>query len=86
MDVRVKRIYELAAASDGYRVLIDRLWPRGVTHERAQVDEWVRDLGPSTELRTLALADTTALGSIARAADALAAARRPPTTSSCACR
>jgi uncharacterized protein YeaO (DUF488 family) len=51
MDVRVKRIYEPAAASDGYRVLIDRLWPRGFTHERAQVDEWVRDLGPSTELR-----------------------------------
>jgi uncharacterized protein YeaO (DUF488 family) len=51
MDVRIKRIYEPAAASDGDRVLIDRLWPRGFTHERAQVDEWVRDLGPSTELR-----------------------------------
>jgi uncharacterized protein YeaO (DUF488 family) len=51
MDVRIKRIYEPAAASDGDRVLIDRLWPRGFTHERAQVDEWVQDLGPSTELR-----------------------------------
>jgi uncharacterized protein YeaO (DUF488 family) len=51
MDVRVKRIYEPAAASDGHRVLIDRLWPRGFTHEAARLDEWARDLGPSTELR-----------------------------------
>jgi uncharacterized protein YeaO (DUF488 family) len=51
MNVRIKRIYEPAAATDGERVLIDRLWPRDFTHERAQVDEWVRDIGPSTELR-----------------------------------
>lgn len=51
MDVRVKRIYEPAVASDGDRVLIDRLWPRGFSHEDVRVDEWVRDLGPSTELR-----------------------------------
>jgi uncharacterized protein YeaO (DUF488 family) len=51
MDIRVKRLYEPKAAADGERVLIDRLWPRGFTHEDAQVDEWLRDLGPSTELR-----------------------------------
>jgi uncharacterized protein YeaO (DUF488 family) len=51
MDVRIKRVYEPKAATDGERVLIDRLWPRGFTHEDAQVDDWLRDLGPSTELR-----------------------------------
>ncbi len=51
MDVRKKRVYEPAAPSDGYRVLIDRLWPRGVSHERAELDAWERDLAPSTELR-----------------------------------
>jgi uncharacterized protein YeaO (DUF488 family) len=51
MDVRLKRAYEPAARSDGYRVLIDRIWPRGVTREAAQLDEWARDLAPSTELR-----------------------------------
>ena len=52
MDVRVKRAYDPAAAEDGYRVLIDRLWPRGVSRERAQLDGWERELPPSTELRT----------------------------------
>jgi uncharacterized protein YeaO (DUF488 family) len=51
MAVRIKRVYEPADGSDGYRVLIDRLWPRGVSKERAHVDEWARDLAPSTELR-----------------------------------
>jgi uncharacterized protein YeaO (DUF488 family) len=51
MDVRIKRIYEPAAATDGARILVDRLWPRGFTHEDAHVDEWLRDLAPSTELR-----------------------------------
>jgi len=51
MDVRMKRVYEPAASSDGYRVLIDRLWPRGVSHKRAQLDAWERELSPSTELR-----------------------------------
>jgi uncharacterized protein YeaO (DUF488 family) len=49
--VRLKRIYDAPSRSDGERVLIDRLWPRGVTHEDAHVDEWARDLAPSTELR-----------------------------------
>ena len=51
MDVRIKRAYEPAAASDGGRILIDRIWPRGVTREEAQLDEWARELAPSTELR-----------------------------------
>ena len=51
MDVRLKRAYEPAAAADGYRVLIDRLWPRGVSRRRAGLDEWARELAPSPELR-----------------------------------
>jgi len=51
-DVRLKRAYDPAEPGDGYRVLIDRLWPRGVSKERARLDEWARELAPSTELRT----------------------------------
>jgi uncharacterized protein YeaO (DUF488 family) len=50
-DVRVKRVYDPVDGSDGYRVLIDHVWPRGVTHERARLDEWARELAPSDELR-----------------------------------
>jgi uncharacterized protein YeaO (DUF488 family) len=49
--VRVKRIYDPPEADDGYRVLIDRVWPRGVSREAAQLDEWSRELAPSNELR-----------------------------------
>lgn len=51
MDVRLKRAYEPPAASDGYRVLIDRLWPRGVSRKEARLDEWAQALAPSGELR-----------------------------------
>jgi uncharacterized protein YeaO (DUF488 family) len=51
LDIRLKRAYEDPAAADGTRVLIDRLWPRGVTKAEAAIDHWYRDLGPSTELR-----------------------------------
>ena len=51
MDLRIKRIYEAAAAEDGYRVLVDRLWPRGLAKEKAAVDRWLRELAPSTGLR-----------------------------------
>jgi uncharacterized protein YeaO (DUF488 family) len=51
VDVRLKRAYETPWASDGYRVLVDRLWPRGVRKERARLDEWEQELAPSTELR-----------------------------------
>lgn len=46
-----KRVYEPADPGDGYRVLIDRLWPRGVSRQRAKLDEWARELAPSDELR-----------------------------------
>ena len=51
MDIRLKRAYEPAAAEDGYRVLVDRLWPRGVAKQQAGLDEWDRELAPSGELR-----------------------------------
>jgi uncharacterized protein YeaO (DUF488 family) len=51
VDVRLKRVYDQAERSDGYRVLIDRLWPRGISRERARLDAWERELAPSTELR-----------------------------------
>jgi uncharacterized protein YeaO (DUF488 family) len=50
-DVRVKRIYDPAGDGDGYRVLIDHVWPRGITRERAALDEWAKELAPSSELR-----------------------------------
>jgi uncharacterized protein YeaO (DUF488 family) len=51
MDVRLKRAYEPASAEDGYRVLVDRLWPRGVSKEQAKRDEWDQELAPSRQLR-----------------------------------
>lgn len=51
MDLIVKRVYDEPAADDGYRVLVDRLWPRGLAKQRAALDEWIKELGPSTELR-----------------------------------
>jgi len=50
-NVRVRRIYESPDADDGKRVLVDRLWPRGVSKERAHLNEWAKDVAPSTELR-----------------------------------
>lgn len=49
--VNVRRVYEPADPQDGYRVLVDRIWPRGLTKADAAVDEWCRDIAPSTELR-----------------------------------
>jgi uncharacterized protein YeaO (DUF488 family) len=51
MGVRIKRIYDSADKDDGYRVLVDRIWPRGVSRQEAAVDEWARDIAPSPELR-----------------------------------
>ena len=50
-NVKLKRAYEPPTADDGTRILIDRLWPRGVTKERAAIDQWMKDISPSTELR-----------------------------------
>ena len=49
--VRVKRVYEQAAEDDGLRVLVDRLWPRGLAKNKAHIDEWLKDVAPSDALR-----------------------------------
>ncbi|MEQ8855945.1 DUF488 family protein [Gimesia sp.] len=49
--IQIKRVYEEAQAGDGLRVLVDRLWPRGVAKEKAAIDIWAKELAPSTELR-----------------------------------
>ena len=51
MTVALKRAYEAASNSDGTRVLVDRLWPRGVTKAKARIDVWLKDVAPSTQLR-----------------------------------
>ena len=51
VDVRVKRIYDEPATDDGYRVLIDHVWPRGISRDRARLDAWARELAPSDALR-----------------------------------
>ena len=51
MILKLKRIYDNAAEDDGYRVLVDRLWPRGIKKESAKVDLWEKNLAPTTELR-----------------------------------
>ena len=51
MPLAIKRVYEPAAKADGTRILVDRLWPRGVSKEKAAIDRWERDLSPSDELR-----------------------------------
>ena len=51
MVIRVKRIYEEPAPEDGYRLLVDRLWPRGVSKQSAHLDAWMKEVGPSADLR-----------------------------------
>jgi uncharacterized protein YeaO (DUF488 family) len=51
MSIQIKRVYATPEAGDGKRILVDRLWPRGLTKERARVDLWLKDVAPSTELR-----------------------------------
>ncbi len=51
MILKIKRIYEDASDNDGYRILVDRLWPRGITKARAHLDEWNKNIAPSPELR-----------------------------------
>lgn len=50
-QVHVRSVRDEPASADGYRVLVDRIWPRGVSKEAAALDEWLKDIGPSTELR-----------------------------------
>lgn len=51
MNISIKRVYEQPTDSDGSRILVDRLWPRGLTKKKARVDLWLKEIAPSTELR-----------------------------------
>jgi len=51
MPLTIKRVYEVPSRSDGRRILVDRLWPRGLSKEKARVDLWLKEIAPSTELR-----------------------------------
>jgi uncharacterized protein YeaO (DUF488 family) len=51
MNVKIKRVYETPSKADGERILVDRLWPRGLTKEKADIDIWLKDTAPSTALR-----------------------------------
>jgi uncharacterized protein YeaO (DUF488 family) len=59
-ELRVKRIYDPAKAGDGFRVLVDRLWPRGVSKDKARIDAWMKDIAPSDALRRRAHGDPEA--------------------------
>jgi len=51
MNIQLKRIYEAGSKEDGYRILVDRLWPRGFTKKKAALDLWLKEIAPSNELR-----------------------------------
>ena len=51
MSIRIKRVYEAPEAGDGARILVDRLWPRGLSKEKAALTDWMKEVAPSTELR-----------------------------------
>lgn len=51
MEIQTKRVYDAKTEDDGYRVLVDRLWPRGLSKEKAQIDLWAKNVAPSKELR-----------------------------------
>ena len=66
MKVQVKRVYESAEPGDGFRVLVDRLWPRGLSKESAKIDLWVKHLAHSTELRRWFHSDVGSWGEFKR--------------------
>ena len=51
MNIQLKRVYQAASQGDGYRLLVDRIWPRGLGKEEARIDDWMKEIAPSTELR-----------------------------------
>lgn len=51
MEINLKRAYDAAESGDGFRILVDRLWPRGVSKSKARIDLWLKEIAPSTELR-----------------------------------
>lgn len=52
-EIKIKRVYKEFSEEDGYRILVDRLWPRGIAKENAKIDQWAKIVSPSTELRKL---------------------------------
>jgi uncharacterized protein YeaO (DUF488 family) len=64
--VQVRRIYDAPSTDDGTRVLVDRLWPRGMSKQRAQLAEWCKEVAPSTELRTWYHHDPESFGEFTR--------------------
>ncbi len=67
MPIKVKRIYDEPAVADGFRVLVDRLWPRGITKEDAEIDLWAKDIAPSNALRKAFHADREQWGAFKKA-------------------
>ena len=65
-DIRVRRIYDEPSPDDGARVLVDRVWPRGLRKDAARLDEWARDVAPSTALRTWSRHDPGKFGEFRR--------------------
>lgn len=65
MRIVAKRIHEAPAAEDGTRVLVDRLWPRGISKERAELDRWAKEIAPTSELRTWYQHDARKFGEFA---------------------
>ncbi len=65
-ELGIRRVYDPPSADDGYRVLVDRLWPRGVTRARAALDQWAKDVAPSPDLRTWWDHDPARLAEFAR--------------------
>ena len=61
-NLRIKRVYEPPDAADGFRVLVDRLWPRGLSRERAKIDLWLKEVAPSDSLRRRFHGDPSAWG------------------------
>ena len=59
MAVLIKRVYDPPKRDDGYRILVDRLWPRGLSKDKAKIDEWLKDVAPSAALRTWFKHDAT---------------------------
>ena len=62
MPVRIKRVYDAPAKDDGERILVDRLWPRGLSKEKAHLDEWMKDIAPSPALFAQAAAPAVTAG------------------------
>ncbi|MDF1816672.1 MAG: DUF488 domain-containing protein [Verrucomicrobiales bacterium] len=66
MAVHLKRIYQTPSPQDGYRVLVDRLWPRGISREKADLDEWLKEIAPTQELRQRFAHDVSRWGEFRR--------------------